>query len=140
MNKLKTVICGSLILLIEAAASSGGLEISWHTIDGGGEISSAGGAFQLGSTIGQPEAQVAPVMSGGTFELTGGFWPVAQVCYCPGDLNGDGIKDGRDIQQFLSCVLASGNCPCADVDVANGVNLADVPVFVTNLLAGSNCP
>lgn len=115
-------------------------EIPWHTVDGGGQTFSTGGAFELGGTIGQPDAQVAPVMIGATFELTGGFWPVAQVCWCPGDLNGDGARDGLDVQRFVACVISGGSCSCADVDAANGVNLDDVAIFVNALLAGSPCP
>jgi len=122
------------------AQSGGGYDLTWSTIDGGGAMFSSGGGFELGGTIGQPHAQVAPVMIGGTFELTGGFWPVANVCYCLGDLNADGKRDGRDIQQFLNCVLAGGNCSCADVDQAGGVNLNDVSAFVSDLLTGATCP
>jgi hypothetical protein len=132
-------LCAAAVLL--AAGQAGGqFEINWHTVDGGGAASSTGGAFDLSGTIGQPDAQTSSVMNGGTFELTGGFWPVTQVCNCPGDLNGDGKKNGHDIQQFVGCFMTGGNCSCADVDLANGVNLADIPAFVTNLLSGSGCP
>jgi hypothetical protein len=115
-------------------------EISWSTIDGGGLLNSNGGSYLLSGTIGQADAKSPPVVSGGSYELTGGFWPVTQVCYCPGDLTGDGKKDGRDVQLFVNCVMSGGTCSCADIDAANGVNLADVPVFVNNLLAGQTCP
>ena len=45
--------------------------LDWFTIDGGGAMQSSGGAYTLGGTIGQPDA--GP-MSGGNFELGGGFW------------------------------------------------------------------
>jgi len=117
-------------------------DLSWNTVDGGGGTFSTGGTFSLGGTIGQPDAGPIPSgMSGGSFDLLGGFWPVTLVCYCPGDLNGDGKKDGRDIQQFVSCVLSgSGNCTCADMDDVGGVTLADVAPFVTDLLTGAVCP
>jgi hypothetical protein len=127
-------------LLAAAPLAIGQFDMSWYTIDGGGAMSSTGDTFSLSATIGQPDAQLPPVMSGGSYELTGGFWPVTQVCYCPGDLTGDGKKYGRDVQLFVSCMMSGGNCSCADVDVANGVNLADVPVFVNDLLNGPNCP
>jgi len=134
-------ICIGLLLTIAAATvASAQYEISWHTVDGGGAMFSTGGTYSLGGTIGQPDAQVAPVMFGGTFELTGGFWPVANVCYCLGDMNGDGKKDGRDVQKFVGCILAGGDCSCADVDQTGGVNLADVTEFVSDLLTGPNCP
>jgi hypothetical protein len=115
-------------------------EISWSTIDGGGQMNSSGGTYLLSGTIGQADAQSPPVMSGGSYELTGGFWPVTQVCYCPGDLTGDGKKDGRDIQLFVACVMSGGNCSCADVDAMNGVTPADTALFVADLLSGASCP
>ena len=130
----------STAVLLAANQAFGQYEINWFTIDGGGAMFSTGGTFALGGTIGQPDAQVAPVMTGGTFELAGGFWPVANVCYCLADVNHDGRKDGLDVQLFVSCVLVGGNCACADVDSMNGVTLADVPVFVSDLLAGPACP
>lgn len=97
------------------------------------------GGFELSGTIGQHDASnpIAP-MTGGSFELVGGFWPETQVCYCPGDLNHDGLRNGNDVQQFVNCILSSGDCSCADVDLIGGVNTHDVAQFVTDLLAGTN--
>src|SRR5262245_54920945 len=53
------------------ALATGGMDLSWNTIDGGGQTFSTGGTFGLGGTIGQPDAGT---MSGGTFGLQGGFW------------------------------------------------------------------
>lgn len=135
-NGKRIVIVGFLMTLACAASARAQLDISWYTIDGGGGTSTGGG-YSISGTIGQPDAGV--VLTGGMFEINGGFWPTANVCFCPGDLNGDGQKDGRDIQQFLSCVLSGDNCSCADVDQANGVTLADVPVFVNALMSGGTC-
>ena len=132
-------ICAMIVILTSSQAL-GQFEISWHTVDGGGIMSSVGGAFSLSGTIGQPDAQVPPVMAGGPFELRGGFWVVATVCYCPGDLNGDGFRNGADIQNFARCFTGAGACICADVNGIGGVNSADVGVFVTDLLAGAACP
>jgi len=87
MNRLmmKFVLFATTLLGTESPTLAQ-FEISWYTIDGGGAMSSMGGTFDLAGTIGQPDAQAPPVMTGGTFELTGGFWPVANVCYCLGDL------------------------------------------------------
>lgn len=128
------------ILMCAAPLAPAQFELSWYTIDGGGGRSSTGGGFDLAGTIGQPDAASNPTLTGGTFELTGGFWPVANVCYCPGDLNGDGHRDGRDVQQFVACMISGGNCSCADVDQINGVNLADVAAFVNDLILGTSCP
>ncbi len=139
-NSLIAIACFFLMAAAARAQSGSGYDLTWGTIDGGGGINSIGGVFSVSGTIGQPDAQVAPVMTGGNFQLTGGFWPVANVCYCLADMNGDGKKDGRDVQLFVGCVLAGGNCSCADTDQANGVTLADVAPFVSDLLAGSTCP
>jgi hypothetical protein len=116
-------------------------ELSWFTIDGGGAMFSTGGSYALGGTIGQHDAgpESGP-LTGGTYSLVGGFWPVAQVCTCLGDMNGDGLKDARDIQRFVSCMVAGESCSCADVDSVGGVTTADIAVFVGDLLAGNGCP
>jgi len=116
-------------------------DLSWHTVDGGGGINIAGGSFSLSGTIGQSDAQTPPVMTGGTFELVGGFWPgTSVVCSCPGDMNGDTQRNGLDISQFAQCVISGGACGCADVDGIPGVNMSDAAVFVTDVLASSTCP
>ena len=49
-------------------------------------------------------------------------------------MNGDGHRDGGDIQLFIDCVLAgTGSCDCADMD-GGGVDVSDVAAFVTTLL------
>ena len=137
---LTLVILLTFTTAVALAQSGGGFDLTWSTIDGGGHMFSTGAGFELGGTIGQPDAQVPPVMNGSGFELTGGFWPVANVCYCLGDMNQDGKKDGLDVQKFVSCLIAGSNCSCADVDQTNGVNVADVSAFVADLLAAPACP
>jgi len=46
--------------------------IDWFTVDGGGGAS-AGGAYVLCGTIGQPDAGES---SGGDYSISGGFWAV----------------------------------------------------------------
>ncbi|MEK6642317.1 MAG: hypothetical protein AABZ08_00280 [Planctomycetota bacterium] len=130
----------ALLLLTQTKLLGGGFTIDWHTIDGGGVSNSTGGSFELSGTIGQPDAASNPPLSGGTFELAGGFWPIANVCYCLGDLNGDGARNGDDIQKFVTCVMLGGACSCADMDQTSGVDLNDVDVFVTDLLSNAACP
>lgn len=45
-----------------------------YTIDGGGG-SSSGGNYEIQGTLGQPDADPLQPSTGGTFEITGGFWP-----------------------------------------------------------------
>lgn len=132
----------SLVIGLAFAASviAQDVTIDWHTVDGGGAMSSTGGTFELAGTIGQPDAQTPPVMTGGSFELVGGFWPVANICYCLADVNHDGKRNGADVQRFVGCVISGGDCSCADVDQMNGVTLDDVALFVADVLAGSECP
>ncbi len=98
--------------------------IDWHTIDGGGKISSTGGGFELSATIGQPDAGVS---SGGGFQLTGGFWFEQP----PGDCNATGIADLLDHADFADCLTGPGgglplpDCNCFDVDGDGDADLLD---------------
>lgn len=67
------VICGVLLVMasLAAAQAGNGYELSWWTVDGGGGTWSTGGGFQLGGTMGQPDAGV---LVGGGYTLGGGFW------------------------------------------------------------------
>lgn len=73
-------LCSALAvaaLLTSAAASVNAqtYSIDWFTIDGGGGTS-AGGAYSLSGTIGQPDAGA---MTGGNYSLTGGFWSIQAI-------------------------------------------------------------
>ena len=142
---MKSIVSTFLTFVITLSPVFGQFEVSWHTIDGGGASGSSasiGGTFEMSGTIGQPDASSFSLpMSGGAFEVVGGFWVVATpTCSCPGDMIADGTKHGRDIQIFVNCLLTPGDCACADVDQANGVNLEDLTAFVSDLLAGTTCP
>ena len=54
-----------------ALAQTGGYDLTWSTIDGGGYTFSTGGSYSLGGTVGQPDAGA---LSGGGYTLGGGFW------------------------------------------------------------------
>jgi hypothetical protein len=130
----------SLLLIATGLAWAGDFDLGWWTADGGGVMWASGGAFELGGTIGQPDAQAPPVMTGSGFELVGGFWAVPP-CWCTSDVNHDGLRDGRDVQAFVDCLLAGGeSCACADVQTDGVLNMADVAAFVSALLAGGACP
>lgn len=136
---------GLLLAITFATTVFAQYEISWHTVDGGGVMNSTDGqpnGFELSGTIGQPDAgPTAGVMSGGSFELVGGFWaPAANVCPCLGDMNADGQRDGADVQTFVECLTLGGACPCADMDGGQGLGIGDMPVFVAQLLSGTACP
>jgi hypothetical protein len=111
-------------------------DVSWFTVDGGGNTSSGGG-FALSGTIGQPDAGMA--MTGDGFELFGGFWvgAAAPGGSLPGDCNDDGSVDLLDYIQFASCLLGPGvpadpECACADLDQDGMVTVLDFAIFQVN--------
>ena len=65
-------------------------------------------------------------------------------CVCPGDMNGDGILNGLDIQGFINCLLSQPTptnvCACADVNADGFISVADIPEFVVLLLDKMPCP
>lgn len=66
----------SLLSLIACSASlsAGGYNIERYTVDSGGGHS-AGGAYAIGGSIGQTDADPLQPSTGGNFEVIGGFWP-----------------------------------------------------------------
>lgn len=65
-----------LALPIKVAAQSGGYDMGWHTVDGGGATFSMGSGYTLGGAIGQPDAGT---LNSGSYTLRGGFWQPACV-------------------------------------------------------------
>lgn len=69
--------------------------------------------------------------------------PVPSCATCPGDLDGNSLVDGADIQMFISCFLAGTpgvtGCVCADQDDNGTLDDADVDLFV-NMLVGNTSP
>ena len=57
---------------VALAQSGGGYDLTWNTLDGGGQTFSEGGGYSLGGTVGQAEA--GPALAGGGYTLVGGFW------------------------------------------------------------------
>ncbi len=80
-TKLAIFIAALLSLSMPSApavADGGGYQLTWYSIDGGGATFSTGGAYQLGGSIGQPDAGTS---SGGGYTLVGGFWSGAAIEY-----------------------------------------------------------
>ena len=115
-----------LTTIAALAANLGGEEfdLSWNTIDGGGEMFTTGGDFELSATIGQPDAGA---MTGGDFELTSGFW----FSVVAGDCNTDGAVNLFDYESFQACITGpnggpvSPDCACSDFDNDDDVDLND---------------
>ena len=115
---------GTVVLIGVVGTSGQEFELARHTMDGGGVLSSTGSDFELSGTIGQPDAGM---MSGGEFELSGGFWfPLA-----PSDCNEDGCVNLYDYDALESCLAGPGGgllmseCNCFDLDADNDVDLTD---------------
>lgn len=134
---LKTVLLAPIILAIASWAAAD-TEISWYTIDGGGGTSTGGG-FELSGTIGQPDAGSPTLaMTGGEFELVGGFWPGAgSICSGPvlADFDHDCDVDVDDYLHFMACVtgpaIAQNDPTCADarLDGDTDVDQEDFALF-----------
>jgi hypothetical protein len=69
-----TEIAATLLPLVLASAS-GAFDLSWWSVDGGGDRST-GGEFILQGTAGQPDPGL---LHGGDFSLAGGLWGGAEM-------------------------------------------------------------
>ena len=134
-----------IIVTLMAASTAGAqdYDLSWHTIDGGGEMFSTGGTYELSGTIGQPDASMV-AMVGANYELTGGFWPSVPTSLV-GDLNCDGVLNAFDIDPFVVALTDpeeyATQYPECDIDNAdtNGdgvLNAFDIDPFVRLLTGG----
>lgn len=134
MNRNRFAALSGLIALLSTAETAlAQYDLSWHTIDGGGAMfTTATGGWELSGSIGQPDAGV--VMTGGGFEVTGGFWVAAIPAECPADLNGDGNVSLTDLSILLSHFgEPSGASPeDGDVDADGDVDLSDLAILLAN--------
>jgi hypothetical protein len=64
---------------LAAAQTGADYDLSWWTVDGGG-IWSTGSGYQLGGTVGQPDAGL---MAGASYTLGGGFWRGGETAVAP---------------------------------------------------------
>ena len=133
-----------IVTLAAAAAGAHGQDftIDWHTIDGGGEMFSAGGDFELSGTIGQPDA--GDTMTGGDFELTGGFWAIGSTSSScdPCDMDCVPPVNALDIEFFIG-LLFDNTDPCCgvrgevgstgDVNGDGSITAADIEGFINCL-------
>lgn len=132
MIRMTTALAGALFA---ASAAAQPYDIPWHTIDGGGGTSS-GGSYTLSGTIGQHDAGLP--MTGGGFEVTGGFWAGVGPAGCnAADFAPPyGLLDLADVLAFATAFLAGETA--ADIDDNGLFDLADVLAFVDAFNAG--CP
>lgn len=113
---IRPVLLLGVLVVVCSAPALGDYEISWHTIDGGGGVS-GGGQYVVMGTIAQPEAGE---MSGGSYELLGGFWPGEPLC----------TVDFRHFARFAEYWLETGPGLAADLYEDNIVDFFDLELFV----------
>ncbi len=156
MNFLRSGIAlGLLLISLGSGLALAQYDLSWYTVDGGGDMWTSGGSFELSGTIGQPDA--GPVMIGGSFTLTGGFWAFGGAAPqgCVGDVNCDGSINFGDINPLVlylsnfaawqsaypGCSPTNGDINC-DGTYGQG-SFLDINPFValmTQCGAGCACP
>jgi len=128
------IVCGLVVGMswfARAGLSGPAYDLSRHTVDGGGVMHSTGNAYELGGTIGQPDAGV---MTGREYTLTGGFW----FGLPPGDCSDDGLVNLLDHAVFQRCVRGPDvgppepECLCFDVDRNRVIDMRDVATVQSN--------
>jgi hypothetical protein len=106
---LLAALLGLLIVLSTALAhAEDGYDLSWWTVDGGGQSFSSDGRYSLGGTSGQCDAGI---LEGGDYTLVGGFWSGAKVEYLlclPLALRN--YQEVRHCMRAEPCKLHSGAC------------------------------
>jgi hypothetical protein len=142
-----------LIVIPVIAQNGGGYDLSWSTIDGGGGTSTDGN-YALSGTAGQHDAgSPSAPMTGGNYELVGGFWAgitsPACTAFAPADFDEDCDVDQNDVDAFTAC--ASGpeldltpGCEGKDFDLDGDVDqtdFADMQKCITgaNIVAEPDC-
>jgi hypothetical protein len=134
-----TLLTLTTLLAVAAHAQSGsGYDLSWWTIDGGGITFAAGGTFNLGGTVGQPDASNA--LTGGPYSLRGGFWFTPACVAHNGDVNADRCIDDADLLAVLFAFGNTGsNLGRVDVNCDQVVDDADLLQVLFNFGSGSGC-
>jgi len=112
----------TICILLFSLPAFADYDIPWHTIDGGGGVSS-GGQYIVTGTIAQHDAAYS---ADDDYELLGGFWPGGPLCFV----------EFEDFARFAEYWLETGSDLPADLykDQDNIVNWLDLEVFVDDWL------
>jgi hypothetical protein len=123
VEKINLLTICILLLSLPAFAD---YDIPWHTIDGGGGIST-GGQYIVTGTIAQPDAAYS---ASEQYELLGGFWPGEPLC----------VVDFYHFARFAELWLVTGPDLTADLygDEYNIVDYFDLEKFIDHWLC--YCP
>jgi hypothetical protein len=141
IRRMKLATGLATTLFAATALMADDISLDWWTIDAGGEMWTSGGDFELSGTIGQTDA--GPTLTGGSLELTGGFWPgiTPEAEHpCPGDLDGDNDVDLSDLAQLLGNygTTSGAQYEDGDLDGDGDVDLSDLAELLG--LYGTTCP
>jgi hypothetical protein len=132
-TRSKRIAYGTLLgLATVALAVADDIDLSWYTVDSGGDMWTTGGDVELSGTIGQHDASEF-AMTGGELELVGGFWPgAAEEPFCFGDLNGDGEVNLPDLAQLLGSygTTSGATYEDGDLDGDGDVELPDLAALL----------
>ncbi len=123
------------LLALSASPGRAQLSIDWYTIDGGGGPAT-GGTFDLTGTIGQPDVGL---VTGGQFEINGGFWTSAgSSCYpnCDGSTTPP-VLNVLDFTCFLNRFAAGDSyANCDNSTTPPALNVLDFLCFLNQFAAG----
>jgi hypothetical protein len=144
-RSINRLVSLTAIAVCASIASAQPYDIDWNTIDTGGGPMVGAGNLELNGTIGQHDAGVP--LTGGGFELVGGFWSAAILApACDSlDFNQDGLfPDSQDLDDFIAVLgggpAACSNFPsCADIDFNNDglfPDSTDLDLFIVRLAGG----
>jgi hypothetical protein len=97
MSKL-SLLC-ALLLLAGCIAQAATFEVDWSRVSVGGAMFQPAGQFEIGATVGQPEAGE---FGGPGLQVFGGFWGVALTEAGEPDSDRDGLPDDYELAHGLN--------------------------------------
>ena len=130
-------------LLLPVAASAQNYSINWYKVSGGGAMNTTGGVYAVSGTIGQHDA--GGPLTGGGYQLTGGFWALISVLQTPGaptlyiSHSGSTVTvfwedvSGWTLQQNNNLTMPAGWSASSGVTTSSGTNYLNLTSPTGNL-------